>query len=84
MTEAVKKDGLYWKHDLVAKAAFITRENIDNLLSDSGFNGEIGLLSIDLDGNDYWVWEAIQTVRPIIHMRVQRRFWGCLPNIHPV
>src|SRR5438309_11510706 len=29
LTEAVKKDGLYWKHDLVAKPAFITRENID-------------------------------------------------------
>jgi len=81
VTEAVKKDGLYWKHDLLAKAAFITRENIDNLLSDSGFNGEIGLLSIDLDGNDYWVWEAIQTVKPIICICEYNAVFG---DVYPI
>ena len=31
-----------------------------------GFSGEIGLLSIDIDGNDYWVWEAINVINPAI------------------
>jgi hypothetical protein len=57
---------LFWGYDLTAKSAFITRENINDVLIDSGFAGEIGLLSIDIDGNDYWVWEAISAVHPII------------------
>lgn len=66
MLDRVKAEGLYWKHDLIAKPAFIDRENINDLISKAGFTGEIGLLSIDLDGNDYWIWEAIDVVRPII------------------
>lgn len=62
-----KRDGaLYCRYDLTAASAFITRENINDLLTDFGFAGEIGLLSIDIDGNDYWVWEAITAVRPVI------------------
>lgn len=43
---------------------FVTAENINQLLKDNGFQGEIDLLSIDIDGNDYWVQKAINTVRP--------------------
>ena len=65
--EQLKKDTkLFWGHDLTAKSAFITRENINDVLVNAGFSGEIGLLSIDIDGNDYWVWEAINAVRPVI------------------
>jgi hypothetical protein len=42
----------------------VTRENIDRLIGDNGFGGEIGLLSIDIDGNDYWVWDALTLVDP--------------------
>ena len=31
-----------------------------------GFTGEIGLLSIDIDGNDYWIWKSIEVVQPVI------------------
>ena len=50
----------------VFKQAFITAENINSLIKDAGFTGEIGLLSIDIDGNDYWVWKAIDVVSPQI------------------
>src|SRR6185436_4944303 len=43
---------------------WVTRENIDDLLRASGLQGEIDLLSIDLDGMDYWIWEAITEVAP--------------------
>ena len=39
-------------------------ENINDLIRDSGCEGEIDLLSIDIDGNDYWIWEAITACSP--------------------
>ena len=43
---------------------FITAENIEALLAKYGVPLEPDLLSIDLDGNDYWVWKAITRYRP--------------------
>lgn len=43
---------------------FITKENINSLISENGVNGEIDLLSIDLDGNDYWIWKEIDVISP--------------------
>jgi hypothetical protein len=63
---AVQNSALYWKHDLTAIAAFIDADNINDLIQRAGFGGEIGLLSIDIDGNDYWVWDRINVVSPII------------------
>jgi hypothetical protein len=42
----------------------VTRENINELISAKGLKGEIGLLSIDIDGNDYWIWDALEIVNP--------------------
>ncbi len=42
----------YWRHSLIAKCAWISRDNINDLLRDSGFSGEIGLLSIDARWRD--------------------------------
>lgn len=44
--------------------SLITRENINELILSGGLKGEIGLMSIDIDGNDYWVWEAINEISP--------------------
>jgi hypothetical protein len=60
--KAVSRERLSWQHELTAVAAFITRENINDLLSRHGFSRDLGLLSIDIDGNDYWVWEAMENV----------------------
>lgn len=48
----------------VFKQAFIQAENINELIQSAGFEGEIGLLSVDIDGNDYWVWKAMEVVQP--------------------
>ena len=62
----IRDDPIYWRTNLTAVHAFVTRENINSLLSKSGITGEIGLLSIDIDGNDYWVFDAIEVVSPAI------------------
>jgi hypothetical protein len=46
--------------------ALVTRENVNEVVAGAGFTGEIDLLSIDIDGNDYWVWEALDRVQPRI------------------
>lgn len=63
---AVNESPLAWRHDLTAQAAFVTAENINELLESRGFTGEVGLLHIDIDGNDFWVWKAISVIEPII------------------
>jgi hypothetical protein len=56
----------YWQHQLNCKASFITRENVSALLEKSGFDKELGLLSVDIDGVDYHVLEALAEWRPAI------------------
>ncbi|MBF0393299.1 MAG: hypothetical protein HQL38_11525 [Alphaproteobacteria bacterium] len=46
------------------RQARVTRATIDGLIAESGLAGEIDLLSIDVDGNDWWLWQAIVGVRP--------------------
>jgi hypothetical protein len=62
----IQADEEYWRHDLTAASAFVDRDNIDGLLRAHGFEGPLGLLSVDIDGNDYWVWERISCVTPAV------------------
>jgi len=62
----LRSSSLHYRHDLTAVAEFITRENINQLIRKYGFSGDIGILSIDIDGNDFWVMEAIDCVNPSI------------------
>ena len=63
---SIRARDLYWRHDLTAVQAFVDRDNIEGLLARHGFAGPLGVLSIDIDGNDYWVWEAIRAADPTI------------------
>jgi hypothetical protein len=38
---------------------FVTRENIVAHFDSCGLPRDMDLVSIDIDGNDYWVWEAL-------------------------
>jgi hypothetical protein len=62
----LRKSYFYWKYELSAVDAFITSENINELLAKSGFGPDLGILSIDIDGNDFHVLEAIEAFSPRI------------------
>jgi hypothetical protein len=79
----IQQDKIYWQYDLKAKCSWITRENINGLLHDAGFGEDVGLLSIDIDGNDYWIWEAIQSVRPLIVIVEYNSLLGLRPIAVP-
>ena len=64
--EKIRHSEIYWRHRLRAECAFITRDNINDVIRSAGFAGDIGLLSVDIDGNDYWVWQAVDVVKPRI------------------
>jgi hypothetical protein len=52
---------------------FVTAENISGLI-DSALLGELDLLSIDIDGNDYWIWDAIQLRPRVVVIEYNAKF----------
>lgn len=44
--------------------SFATAENIEELISKANVPQDIDLLSIDIDGNDYWIWKAMESIKP--------------------
>ena len=75
--EKLQKENYYWKYDLNSKAIFITKSNINEIISAQKIIGDIGLLHIDLDGNDYYIWEAINVVNPVIVIIEYNSIFGC-------
>ncbi len=55
-----------WKYDLIVRKAHVTRDNINDILREEKFEGEIGLLSIDVDSVDCYIWKAIDVINPAI------------------
>lgn len=66
----------YWRRQLTAVCARVDVDNVNSLFAENGFQGDLGLLSIDIDGNDYWVWEAIEMVRPVIVVAEYNAIFG--------
>jgi hypothetical protein len=64
--QKLQRSYFFWQYDLQARAAFCDRDNINALLQEPGFDPEVGILHIDIDGNDYWVWQAISVISPIV------------------
>ncbi|TGL04531.1 hypothetical protein EHQ43_14275 [Leptospira bouyouniensis] len=63
---SIKKTELYWKTKLIAEYAFIDADNIETIFAKNKFSGDIGILSVDIDGNDYWILKKITSVRPVV------------------
>lgn len=63
--------GVWWS------SSFVTVENINDLVSDTtGWVGDIDVLSVDVDGVDFWLLEALTVVRPRIVVVEIQELWG--------
>jgi hypothetical protein len=72
---------VFYEHDLKAESVFITRDNINDVILRNGINGDIGLLSVDIDGNDYWIWDAITCISPRIVICEYNSHFGANPKV---
>jgi hypothetical protein len=55
---------------------WITREHVNQIVEENGFEGPVDLLSLDLDGVDYWIWEALDVIRPRVVIAEIQCIWG--------
>lgn len=65
--EYAERRELRWRYGLEPIQAHVTRDNINEIIQMiGGLRGDIGLLSIDVDGVDYWLLESLTAVTPRI------------------
>ena len=62
----IKSQRVYWKHNLRAINEFITKDNINNIIKKFNIPKKLGLLSLDIDGVDYWVLNKLSVLDPSI------------------
>jgi len=62
----IYNQSIAWKHDLKIHNHRIQKENINKLLKNLNLPKEIGLLSLDIDGIDYWVWKELNIIKPVL------------------
>lgn len=60
-------------------SSFVTKENINTILKKNGITGEIDLLSIDIDGNEYWIWNEIFEINPRVVVMEYNSSFGNKP-----
>jgi len=56
--------------------AHITKKNVNSIVDKYSFSGEVDLLSIDIDGVDYWIWEALNVCKPRVVVVEVQCIWG--------
>lgn len=79
--EEIRRAHWYWRYNLEARSAFVTRENVEELLSESGFDADLGVLSVDIDGMDYHVLERIERFRPRVIVAEYNALFG---DVRPI
>ncbi len=79
--DKIKKQRIYWQSDIKAIEAFVNKENINEIIKNNIDETNIGLLSIDIDGNDYWVLEKIDNLSPTFIVCEYNSIFGDLSKI---
>jgi hypothetical protein len=66
---------------VTAVTAWVTRDNVNELLRTHGGAGEPDLFSLDLDGNDYWIWEAMTACSPRVVILEYNSMFGATRSV---
>lgn len=74
--ERLRRRPWFWRHALDAWVCFVTRENVDSEIGKWARGEPVGLLHIDVDGNDYWLWDAIRSIVPAIVVMEYNALFG--------
>ena len=61
--------------------SWVTRDNINELIAGHGFGGEVDLFSLDLDGVDYWIWEAMTACSPRVVILEYNSMFGATRSV---
>lgn len=67
-------DSKYWPPTIIKE--WVTKENINDLIKDNGYTDAIDLLSLDIDGNDYWLWKELNIISPRVVVLEFNHLWG--------
>lgn len=59
----------------VLQQALVTRQNINQIIKKSGLTSEIDLFSLDVDSNDYWLFQALEVIQPRVLVLEFNQFW---------
>ena len=62
----IKSQRIFWKHNLKVENAFITKDNINKVIKKINIPRKLGLLSLDIDGVDYWILSKLSVLEPSI------------------
>lgn len=55
-----------WLYPPKFESALVKTDSVNELIEKNGIKGEVDVLNIDIDGNDYWIWEALDIIEPRI------------------
>ena len=61
--------------------AWVTAENINDLVQENGISGEIDLFCLDLDGIDYWIWKSLQVIQPRVVVVEYMSIWDSKKSV---
>ncbi len=64
------------RDDALVKPAFITADNVNDVFAKHGVPESFDLLSLDVDGNEYWIWRALGPHRPRVVVVEYNIFFG--------
>jgi hypothetical protein len=64
-----------WSAPPTLRQAWITRDTVNDIVREAGFDGDIDLLTVDVDGVDYWIWQALDCVNPRIVVTEFHPWW---------
>lgn len=55
---------------------WVTKDSVNDIIREAGYSGEVDLLSLDLDGVDFWIWQAIEQISPRVVVAEVQAVWG--------